>query len=329
MRGDMSRFARATMFFTLLLAAGAAATVAVGAQATFAPSADLCMGTVAPYSQNNEGIEYWCPLGNYKLDYNNPSSSMDCRVILRFDVSALGGIPGLQVNSMSIKFTSTGLNNGICDTDWDGITPMHPEIHLIKPANRDWEEGTGVGYWFVPNETCCVAKQTGTTPGSVVKPWAGSAGLTTPGIDYDPTVLATKTINENQVDTLGEVFTLDFGGTPSQLTALVNAWLVDNYTLSRDNPGLLMFDPTTVNDGRRRLGFFSFQCTNPPWTNILPYPASYQPQLIVNYSQVPEPGALMLLASGLAALLACVGRSVLRTRRLERYNSLSHDGNAL
>ena len=169
------------MFLTLVVAASAAATVAIGAQATFKPAADLCMGSVAPYSQNNEGAEYWCPLGNYKLDPNNPASSMDCRNILRFNVASLGGIPNLRIDSMSLKLTSTGLNNGICDTDWDGVTPMHPEVHAIMPANRDWQEGTGVGYWFVPNETCCVAKQTGTTAGSVAVPWAGGAGLTTRG----------------------------------------------------------------------------------------------------------------------------------------------------
>jgi len=299
----MGSLTRATMFLTLFVAAGAAATVAIGAQATFQPTGDLCMGTLAPYSQNNEGAEYWCPLGNYNFN-GVPSSSMDCRVILRFDVRALGGIPNLRVDSMSLKLTSTGLNNGICDTDWDGVTLMHPEIHAIMPANRDWQEGTGVGYWFVANETCCVAKQTGTTPGSVVLPWAGSAGLTTPVVDYNSTVLATAALHENQVDTLGDVFNLDFGGSSAQLTSLINGWLVDNYTKSRDNPGLALFDPTTVNDSRRRLGFFSLQCTNPPETGIPSYPASYRPQLIVNYSQTPEPGTLILLAVGLVAVLA-------------------------
>jgi hypothetical protein len=303
----MGSLTRTTMVLTLLLAAGSAATVAIGAQAVFEPTADLCMGTVAPYSQNNEGVEYWCPLGNYKLN-DNPASSMDCRVILRFNVAALGGIPNLKVDSMSMKLTSTGLNNGICDTDWDGVTLMHPEVHAITPANRDWQEGTGVGYWFVANESCCVAKQTGDTPGSVLHPWAGSAGLTTPGVDYNSSVLATAAIQEDQVDTLGDVFSLNFGGSSPQLTALINMWLVDNYTLSRDNPGLVMFDPTTVNDSRRRLGFFSLQCTDPYWTDVPDYPAGYRPQLIVNYSQVPEPGTFVLLAAGLVAALAWAQR---------------------
>jgi hypothetical protein len=271
------------------------------------------MGSTAPYCQNNEGVEYWFPIGD-----NEATSPMDCRTIMRFDVSSLGAIPNLKVTAISLQVTSVGIwaydsyGHMIMDSTLDNTNPVHPEIHAITAPNRDWVEGTGTGYDFVANQTCYVAKQTGITPGSVVKSWAGSAGLTTPGIDYDPVVLATKTLYKSQVQSIGQKVSFSFTGNSDQLTGLINTWLVDNMQ-SRDNPGLLMFDPTTdptINpepDGRR-VGFFSSECMNPPWSGVQSFPASYQPQLIVSYTQVPEPGTIVMLAIGIAGLAIFVWR---------------------
>jgi hypothetical protein len=307
----MPAFARAAILILAVCTwAGLAVCVAHAATATFAPSADLCMGSMAPYSQNNEGQEYWFPIGdNY---YPGP---MDCRTIMRFDVSSLGNIPNLQVNSISLRLTSVGIwaydayGHLIMDSQLptDNSNPVHPEIHAILPGNRDWTEGPGNGYSFVPNQSCYVAKKTGTIPGSVVIPWTGSAGLTTPGTDYSSTVLSTKTLKYSDVASIGQTVTFTFSGSSNELTGLINTWLADNMQ-SRDNPGLIMFDPaTSTGPAGRRVGFFSLQCTNPPAADTptpAVYPASYRPQLIVNYSQVPEPGTLVLLASGFFALLA-------------------------
>lgn len=303
----MSAFIRVTtVVLVVLLAAGPVASVAPGATATFTPAGDLCMGSIAPYSQNNEGQEYWFPIGD-----NYSPGPMDCRTILRFNVSSLGSIPNLQINSITLKLASVGIwaydVNGhlIMDSQLDNTNPVHPEIHAILPADNGWVEGPGNGYSFVPNQTCYIAKQTGATPGSVVVPWAGSAGLTTAGTDYDPTVLATRTLYKSQVQSIGQVVNFNFSGSSAQLTSLIDSWLVDNMQ-SHNNPGLLIFDPTTSQGpAGRRVGFFSLQCTDPPAADTptpAVYPASYEPQLIVSYSQVPEPGTFVLLASALATL---------------------------
>jgi hypothetical protein len=292
----------ALLIVAIILSSGPTPSSVHAAVAVFEPSADLCMGSMAPYRNNNEGVEYWFPIGD-----NYSPGPMDCRTILRFDVAALG-TSNLQVNSIALRLTSVGIwaydnqGNLIMDSQLDNLNPVHPEIHAIQAANRDWQEGTGTGYDFVPNQTCYAAKQTGTTAGSVVKPWAGSAGLTTPGTDYDSTVLSTKTLYKAQVQSIGQTVEFNFSGTSAQLTGLIDSWLEDNLQ-SRDNPGLLIFDPTTSQGpAGRRVGFFSRQCTNPPWPGVQSFPASCRPQLIVNYSVVPEPRALALLASGLIAL---------------------------
>jgi hypothetical protein len=286
--------ARVTLALAMLLIVDAAATVAPGAVATLTATEDLCMGSAAPYRHNNEGAEFWFPIGDW---------GFDCRTILRFDVRSLGGLANLQVNSITLKLFSTGfVPEQPFASGLDNITPVHPEVHAISAANRGWVEGTGNGYNFVPWQTCYEAKQTGATAGSVAVSWAGSPGLTTAGVDYDSTVLATRSLLRDDLQTMGTEIVFTFAGNSAQLTGLINAWLSDNYTLSRANPGLVIFDSSAGN--LRRANFFSLQCTNPPWQDVSPYPAAYQPQLVVSYTHAPEPGALTLLGTGLVGALA-------------------------
>jgi hypothetical protein len=298
----MRLIVRVTLLLTVLLAIGVVATPASAVVATFKTTGDIAMGDLSPYKYNNEGAEFWVPLGDWDCDQ---------RTLMRFDVSSLGGIPNLRVDSISLKLYSVGA--GYFEPALN-TAPMSLELHTIKAANRDWQEGTGNGYNFVPNETCFVAKKTGATAGSVVAPWAGSPGLNTAGVDYDPKVLATRALVKSNLQTQGQAVDFQFNGGPTELTGLINTWLADNYSLHRDNPGLLIFDPAWTIGTHRRVGFFASQCTNPPtnpWTGpagpnvpVSPFPASYQPQLVVTYSQTPEPGTLILLVTGGLVLFA-------------------------
>ena len=288
----MHMIARIARTLALLLAASATA-VAFGASATFTTTADLCMGSGAPYRYNNEGSEYWFPIGDW---------GFDCRTILRFDVRSLGGLPNLQVQSITLKLFSTGFNDHTQQSSLDDVAPLHPQIHAITAANRDWVEGPGTGYDFVPFQSCYVAKRIGADASSVVAPWAGSAGLTTAGVDYSPAILATRSLTRSDLQTPGAEIDFTFTGGQSQLTDLVNTWLSDNYILSRDNPGLVIFDQTA--DHSRRANFYSRQCASPPWPDVATVPIGYAPQLVINYSSVPEPGAFSLMAIGAIATFA-------------------------
>jgi hypothetical protein len=248
----MRLIARTALLLTVFLAIGVVATPASAVVATFKTTADLAItGNGYPFVYNNEGAEYWLPIGDWGFDQ---------RAIMRFDVSSLGSVPNLRVDSITLKLFSVGA--GYFEPTM-ATTPMSVEIRAIKSANRDWTEGPGIGYDFVPWQTCGLAKKTGATSGSIAAPWAGSAGLMTPGVDYDSTALATRSLVKSEMDGQGEAVNFQFNGDSSQLTGLIKTWLTDN-SLHRDNPGLLICDPAWTIGTQRRVGFFSRECTNPP-----------------------------------------------------------------
>jgi len=190
----MSTFARVTLLLTVFLAAGSAVSVAPGAVATFTPTGDDSIGSWPYYEYNNEGGLYWTMVGQMG---ESGGLGMDQRFVTRFNVSSLGGMPNLQVNSITLRLFSAGIN--IFNP---GVT-IHPEVHPVTAANREWVEGPGDvnkggdGTVVVPGTASWSAKITGpvnnpTGPGFA--PWAGGAGLTVPGIDYDSTVLTTRTL---------------------------------------------------------------------------------------------------------------------------------------
>lgn len=136
--------------------------------------------------------------------------------------------------------------------------------------------------------------------------YAGAIGVgnVEPGMisETTGTVLATRSLTKTDLETAGTRIDFPFSGSSSQLTSLINTWLSDNYTLSRDNPGILLFDASVSRGDRRGSNFYSLQCTNLPWPDVPPYSAEYCPQLIVTYTQAPEPGAFALLATGVIAI---------------------------
>jgi hypothetical protein len=229
-------------------------------------------------------------------------------------VSALGGIPNLQVNSITLRLYSVGV-----DSFWNNAgATLYPEIHPITAANRNWEEGIGDpthggdGLVVDPGKNSWGAKVTGITNGVpyAIEPWAGSPGLSTPGVDYDDTLKASRSLTKANIQTNGAPVDFTFSGNSTQLTSLINSWLEDNYVLHRDNPGLLFFNPAAnplAPDLNQRFMFYSRH----PWTTENSWPApnpSWVPQLIVNYSVVPEPGALALIGMSLLALPIFVWR---------------------
>jgi hypothetical protein len=237
-------------------------------------------------------------------------NGMDLRCIQRYDVSSLGGIANLRVDSITIRTFSAG----VLDPFWNfsGAT-LHPEIYPITAANRDWFEGPanppvgGDGIYAVEGANCWNAKVTGLNSGVPFArvPWAGSPGLHTPGVDYDNMLKASRVLSYNDIKTLGQAVDFTFSGTSEQLTDLINSWLMDNYTLHRDNPGVVFTNPVAdpyAPDLNQRYMFYSKH----PWTPLDMWPTyhpEWLPQLRITYSVVPEPGTLLLLASALFGLL--------------------------
>jgi hypothetical protein len=322
----MSGYTRVSaLILVISLSVGFFVSVGTAAVATFTPTADASIGSLTswpsgpgatPLYWNNEGALYWTMCGQIgPFDSRWGGVGMDTRCIQRYDVSALGGILNLRVDSITLRLYSVG-----ADSFWnDAGATLHPEIHPITAANRDWEEGIGDpthggdGLVVDPGKNSWGAKSTGLDQlGNpyAIAPWAGSPGLSTPGVDYDATLMASRSLTKADIQTNGAPVDFTFSGSSEQLTDLINSWLVDNYVLHRNNPGLLYFNPVPdpyAPGLNQRFMFYSRH----PWTTENSWPApqpGWVPQLIVDYSVVPEPGTIILLAFGLFGLSAFAWR---------------------
>lgn len=118
-------------------------------------------------------------------------------------------------------------------------------------------------------------------------PWAGSPGAEKYGVDYT-SQLADAFWNTGQTSS---VYTLNFSGSPTALTSLVNSWN------SSTNAGLLITSLTnTISSGD--LSFYA----GPGAT------AALTPELTVTYESVsvPEPDALLLFGMSMLVVIAYV-----------------------
>lgn len=184
--------------------------------------------------------------------------------LLRFNLSSFSG----QYSSITSISLSLGVNT--ISGSPNGII----EAYAILPANSGWVEGTSL--YGPQNGSSCwnYAVTNGTT-------WAGLAGLSMPDVDFDSSRLGLFTYNTTSV------FTMNFAGDSSRLTALIDAWV------SPTNPGLLLKEgsPSHTTD--------TF-CA--PSDIAAGYPAAQRPTLTITYSPVPEPGTFSLLIGGWALL---------------------------
>jgi hypothetical protein len=224
----------------------------------------------------NDNYGNFNPISSGKINDAIPNQS----ALVRFDVSALDGLYS-SIDSITLRFhyvndASAGAGNAVVTTN----------LHAITAANRGWIAGTHAGAAATGESTWNNLARNTTT-------WAGSAGLGTAGTDYDSTVLATHTLNSTR-PAAGSVIDLTFAGDTVALTDLIDAWMVDNVDLSRANPGLLLRTPTPpAQNARNRLTVSSMEDPN----------TALRPQLIVNYTVVPEPSSALVGCLGLLALL--------------------------
>lgn len=196
-------------------------------------------------------------------------------ILMRFDLSAMGG-QNLVVNSATLQLTSFYSYT----TTQTPIDETVVNVYEILPANAGWGEG---------NQTFNANNQA--APGDATfanrnfdpvspTPWAGSAGLHTPGVDFNAVPLDTiDYVYANPINT-------KYDATLSP--ALVQSW-IDNPSA---NAGLLL-QGGWAGSNSYPVGFASSEQAT----------ASQRPMLILDVTVVPEPATVALLAAAPLALL--------------------------
>lgn len=200
------------------------------------------------------------------------------KALLRFDVSMLAG----QYESIdSVKLTLTLLGESQGNT----TTSVAVNTYQIAGANAGWVQGSSKG-----------SAQTGSSSWNYrlhsTASWKGSAGLGTAGVDYLSTVIdGTKAIQSGAATSFNGVkVTWDI---PIELFEL---W-VDG-----DNAGLVLSAAAFESLGIKDLLRFASDS----------YTSAYRPQLVVQYTPVPEPASMVFVGSFVCLLLA---NGALRRRR--------------
>lgn len=201
------------------------------------------------------------------------------RAIIKFDISSLAG-QYTTINSVTLRLTASGNVAG----------SQTINLFRLADANANWAEGSGGGgatygpedaggsTWAYklqdtyPNEFSGTQWAGGGTTGSA----NGGAGVA--GVDYINSSLASfiyNTTNGASGQTVDFVFNdLSF----------INQWVTGT------NAGLILRQAVENTSTQQLVGFNSREATT----------QSLRPQLIINYTPVPEPGSWLLVACGFA-----------------------------
>jgi hypothetical protein len=204
------------------------------------------------------------------------------RAVLRWDLSSLAGKGTVSGATAKLTFEPVVRAEGTATAP----DPFTYNLYRLTSANAQWTDA-GVG-------------NTQQRLGPSV-PWAGSAGASTPGVDYFTTPVAQATITGGN-DTTKKVLTFTFTD-----TSFLQDW-VDN---PANNAGFLLKSealetaggyPNNANGGYAQGTLFPDDVTTAPGR----YPgavAADRPILEVTY-QVPEPASAISLLAGSFMLIA-------------------------
>jgi hypothetical protein len=186
-----------------------------------------------------------------------------------FDVSSIPA--GSIINS---AFLTTYFANDNANSR----TFTNVKLSQLQPG-RAWVEGTG---------------QNPATDGSVT--WNHQVGntipWTTPGATSDIVLATTQTFDLVGVD-----------GAATQIDRDITSWVQDWVNTPANNTGMLWWGGNSaVSDSdNRRFWLGSKEDGAGPAGDL----AAAAPRLVIDYTVVPEPGAIVLLAAGLLTLIAC------------------------
>jgi hypothetical protein len=132
-----------------------------------------------------------------KSEPANTTNNRVQKVLIRFDVTSIAGAYS-TINSVTLRLYQ--------DAHWGGTQTVN--MFRIADANAGWVEGDSVS----PG-----GKSTWNHRINSTTAWAGSAGLSTSGTDYDATVLDSEALSSSTVDT-----DIDFEVTGINLTDLMD-----------------------------------------------------------------------------------------------------------
>jgi hypothetical protein len=165
-------------------------------------------------------------------------------------------------------------------TDSGTLPSLNNEVYAISSANGDWVEGTGTSFALnAPGSTWNYKS-------SSSFPWAGSAGLSTAATDYNSTLLSSVTFNRSSLPSVNSAVDFTFTGTSAQLTTLIQGWAVSM-------PGLLL-QTSTPDPGTGMIDRMDWYTREETTSGT----GAYTPQLIVDFTPVPEPSTWLLLVVG-------------------------------
>lgn len=207
------------------------------------------------------------------------------RTLIRFDLSSLAD---QNITGASLKLTLVSTVAGTVDspTPWSATF----NLYRISDANAAWVAGNtnanypgsaGLATWGYLS----VPSGEGTDPaqGTGGVAWAGSAGLTTAGVDYVATPVASVTVSSS--DSAGTVYTLTFTD-----VSFLNDWAANPAA----NAGFVLVADSLEASSRQAATFASGNNAT----------VSSRPVLEITSSPIPEPAALgMLGMGGLAVML--------------------------
>jgi len=208
---------------------------------------------------DNRGAEPVTPHGNLtamNVYEREVSLNNFYRSLVGFDLTSIS--PGTQVGSATLTLYVSGSA---------GNQNVLNSLYAVSLANLDWTEG---------GATWNNRDQAGPTP------WAGSAGLSTPGTDYVAAAISTA-VTPGNVSGTPMTFTLDAAG-----VATVQDW-IDN---PANNSGFFIRQP----DGTFSVdSFFSSEAAALNFHPLLTITTFVPPP-------IPEPATWTLLALGTAGL---------------------------
>lgn len=193
------------------------------------------------------------------------------RGLMRFDLSSMAGEYSV-INSVTLRLRKRDAN------------PREVSVYSILTANKSWVMGTASG-----------TQQTGSSCWDyAVDPtatWAGSDGCGTAGTDYDANALATVTMPTMADQFVDFVFT---GWTTAELKSLIDLWSGPKI----ENAGILL---KATEEGNNTYGAAFISNEFNPGDG---YTAADRPQLIIDFTPVPEPSAFVILLSAALGLVA-------------------------
>jgi hypothetical protein len=182
-----------------------------------------------------------------------------------------------NITSLAGKFSSIDSVTLRMYLNWNEPTSNYLlYLNKLSEANADWIEGIHGSGTAGLGEVCWNNRKYSSIN------WAGSAGASTAGVDYVGGTVAVRSLTGDEL----QYSAIDFNFTD---VSFIDDWAAGN------NPGLIA-RAQYENIGRTSFFTREFQL------------GDYAPELIINFTPIPEPSSFALFGVGMLCLLGCFWR---------------------